>query len=79
MRPACTTNFKIQEHFNDFTEAFVKESAPGNPEVVDGSFALPTRPGLGVTIDEDLIAEHPARRLHFNLFQDEWHRRQAAR
>jgi len=76
---ACTTNFKIQEHFNDFTEAFVKESAPGNPEVVDGSFALPTRPGLGVTLDEDLIAEHPARRLHFNLFQDEWHLRQAAR
>ena len=76
---ACTTNFKIQEHFNDFTEAFVKESAPGNPEVVDGSFALPTRPGLGVTLDEDLIAEHPARRLHFNLFQDDWHLRQAAR
>jgi len=76
---ACTTNFKIQEHFNDFTEAFVKESAPGNPEVVDGSFALPTRPGLGVTLDEALVAEHPARRLHFNLFQDEWHLRQAAR
>ncbi len=76
---ACTTNFKIQEHFNDFTEAFVKESAPGNPEVVDGSFALPTRPGLGVTLNEDLIAEHPARRLHFNLFQDEWHLRHAVR
>jgi galactonate dehydratase len=76
---ACTTNFKIQEHFNDFTEAFVKESAPGNPEVVDGCFALPTRPGLGVTLDEALVAEHPARRLHFNLFQDEWHLRQAAR
>ena len=76
---ACTTNFKILEHFNDFTEAFVKESAPGNPEVVDGCFALPSKPGLGVTLDEDLIAEHPARRLHFNLFQDEWHLRQAAR
>ena len=76
---ACTTNFKIQEHFNDFTEAFVKESAPGNPEVVDGCFALPTRPGLGVTLNEDLIAEHPARRLHFNLFQDEWHLRHAVR
>src|SRR6266550_4009907 len=24
---ACTTNFKIQEYFNDFTEAFVKDSA----------------------------------------------------
>jgi len=76
---ACTTNFKIQEHFNDFTEAFVKESAPGNPEVVDGSFALPTGPGLGVKLNEDLIAEHPAHRLHFNLFQDEWHLRHAVR
>jgi galactonate dehydratase len=76
---ACTTNFKIQEHFNDFTDAFVKESAPGNPEVVDGCFDLPTRPGLGVTLDEALVAEHPARLFHFNLFQDEWHLRQAAR
>jgi galactonate dehydratase len=76
---ACTTNFKIQEHFNDFTEAAVKESAPGNPEVVDGSFALPQGPGLGVTLREEVVAEHPARRLHFNLFQDEWHLRHAAR
>jgi galactonate dehydratase len=74
---ACTTNFKIQEHFNDFTEAAVKESAPGNPEVVDGFFALPQGPGLGVTLREEVVAEHPARRLHFNLFQDEWHLRQA--
>jgi galactonate dehydratase len=76
---ACTTNFKIQEHFNDFTEAAVKESAPGNPEVVDGFFALPQGPGLGVTLREEVVAEHPARRLHFNLFQDEWHLRHAAR
>jgi galactonate dehydratase len=75
---ACTTNFKIQEHFNDFAEAYVKESAPGNPEVVDGSFSLPTKPGLGVTLAEDVVAEHPARRLHFNLFQDDWHMRRAA-
>jgi galactonate dehydratase len=74
---ACTTNFKIQEHFNDFAEAHVKESATGNPEVVDGCFALPTKPGLGVTLNEDVVAEHPAQRMHFNLFQDEWHRRRA--
>ncbi|HEX9364267.1 MAG TPA: mandelate racemase/muconate lactonizing enzyme family protein [Candidatus Dormibacteraeota bacterium] len=74
---AGTTNFKIQEHFNDFTEAAVKESAPGNPEVVDGCFALPQGPGLGVTLREEVVAEHPARRLHFNLFQDEWHLRHA--
>ena len=76
---ACTTNFKIQEHFNDFGDSSVKESAPGNPEVVDGHFDLPSGPGLGVTLNEDVVTEHPAQTLHFNLFQDEWHLRQAVR
>jgi galactonate dehydratase len=74
---ACTTNFKIQEHFNDFGESYVKEAAPGVPEVVDGFFSLPQSPGLGVTLDEDVIREHPRQHVHFNLFADDWHRRQA--
>ena len=74
---ACTTNFKIQEHFNDFAEDYVKAAAPGVPEVVDGHFPLPNGPGLGVTLDEDVIREHPQRKLHFNLFADDWHKRQA--
>jgi len=74
---ACTTNFKIQEHFNDFSEAYVKESAPGNPEVVDGYFALPQGPGLGVTLDEDVIQAHPRQSVYFNLFVEDWHKRQA--
>ena len=76
---ASTPNFKIQEHFNDFAEAHVKLSATGNPEVTDGYFDLPSGPGLGVTLNEEVVLEHPARRLHFNLFKDEWHLRQAAR
>jgi galactonate dehydratase len=76
---ACTTNFKIQEHFNDFAEDFVKAAAPGNPEVVDGYFALPSGPGLGVTLDHDVIAAHPRRQIFFNLFAENWHRRQAER
>lgn len=74
---ACTPNFKIQEHFNDFAEAYVKEAAPGLPEVVDGYFALPQGPGLGVTLDEALIAEYPRQKVHFNLFSDDWHKRDA--
>ncbi|HEY4026643.1 MAG TPA: mandelate racemase/muconate lactonizing enzyme family protein [Candidatus Dormibacteraeota bacterium] len=74
---ACTPNFKIQEHFNDFAEAHVKLAAPGNPEVVDGHFAVPVAPGLGVTLDEDLVRENPMRQLHFDLFADDWHFRQA--
>jgi galactonate dehydratase len=74
---ACTPNFKIQEHFNDFDEPYVKESAPGVPEVVDGYFALPNGPGLGVTLNEAVIREHPEQKIHFNLFADDWHKRQA--
>ncbi len=72
---ACTPNFKIQEHFNDFGEAYVKAAAPGVPEVVDGYFALPAGPGLGVTLDEDVIAAHPRQHAHFNLFADDWQKR----
>ncbi len=74
---ACTTNFKIQEHFNDFCEPYVKESAPGNPEVVDGYFALPQGPGLGVTLNEEVLEAHPIQDVHFNLYAEDWHKRQA--
>lgn len=74
---ASTPNFKIQEHFNDFAEDWVKAAAPGNPEVVDGYFALPQGPGLGVRLDEAVIAEHPREHIFFNLFSENWHRRQA--
>lgn len=76
---ASTPNFKIQEHFNDFAESWVKESAPGNPEVVDGYFALPQGPGLGVQLNRDVVRAHPQQRLFFNLFADNWHLRQAQR
>ena len=67
---ACTPNFKIQEHFNDFDEPYVLDSAPGLPKVVDGYFGLPTGPGLGVVLDEEVIRAHPEQRIHFNLIQE---------
>lgn len=75
---ACTTNFRIQEHFNDFVDSWVREAAagPGYPDVVDGYFPLPGGPGLGVTLNEDFIREHPMRAGHFDLFAENWHRRQ---
>jgi len=72
---ACTPNFMIQEHFNDFADSWVKQAAPGVPEVVDGYFSLPTAPGLGVELNESMFGEHPQIEAHFNLFKDEWHRR----
>ncbi len=76
---ACTPNFKIQEFFNDFADAWVMDAAPGNPVVVDGYFDLPTGPGLGVTFDEAFAAEHPRERVRFDLFQSDWHLRGAER
>jgi galactonate dehydratase len=75
---ACTPNFKVQEHFNDFAEAYVKDAAPGLPEVVDGYFTLPQGPGLGVTLDEAVVAANPRQKVHFNLFSEDWHKRDVA-
>lgn len=75
---ACTPNFKIQEHFNDFADAWIKGAVEEYPEVVDGCFRLPDKPGLGVTLREDFIAEHPRKKVRFNLFEEDWHLRQQA-
>jgi galactonate dehydratase len=73
---ACTPNFKIQEHFNDFVDAWVKDAVIGCPEVRDGYFSLPQGPGLGVTLREDFVAEHPRQGGSLNLFEADWHKRQ---
>jgi galactonate dehydratase len=75
---ACTPNFKIQEHFNDFADSWVKGVATGVPEVdpADGCFPLPTGPGLGIKLNEDFIAEHPSSGAFFDLFQHDWQFRQ---
>ena len=76
---ACTPNFMIQEHFNDFADEHVKQAAPGCPPVVDGAFALPTAPGLGVELDLDFVAAHPSTGAYFDLFREGWEKREGAR
>jgi galactonate dehydratase len=77
---ACTPNFKIQEHFNDFADPWLGDVEPGLPQVDDdGCFPLPTAPGLGVEIDWDAAAEHPREQVHFDLFEQGWERREARR
>ncbi len=72
---ACTPNFKIQEHFNDFADSAIKAVAPGLPEVVDGHFDLPQAPGLGVELDLDALEAFPRQEANFNLFKENWHLR----
>jgi galactonate dehydratase len=77
---ACTPNFKIQEHFNDFADTWLSEVAPGLPEVDDqGFFPLPSEPGLGVQVDWDAADEHPREPVRFDLFAEGWERREARR
>lgn len=74
---ATLTNFKIQEHFNDFADSWIKTIEQGMPEIdpVDGAFPLPTKPGLGITLDEAAAREHPMEAVDFNLFRTGWERR----
>lgn len=76
---ASTTNFRIQEYFNDFADPWVKGSATGVPEVKDGYFELPSGPGLGVELDMDVVEAHPKQDVHFNLFSEGWEKRGARR
>ncbi|KMS83078.1 mandelate racemase/muconate lactonizing enzyme family protein [Prauserella rugosa] len=71
----CTPNFKILEHFNDFADAQIKHVVKGAPQVVDGYFALPDEPGLGVELDTDAAAEFPQQRAHFDLWAEGWEKR----
>jgi galactonate dehydratase len=70
-------NYKVLEHFNDFADPWVFSLVDGAPVVdpADGCFALPTAPGLGVTLKHDVIAEHPRTRVHFNLMAAGWESR----
>jgi galactonate dehydratase len=72
----CTTNLKVQECFDDFSEEWVVEAVPGTPRPKDGYFYPPEAPGLGVSLNEDLIKEHPFKPGFFNMFEANWHMRQ---
>jgi galactonate dehydratase len=59
----CLTlrNGKILEHFNDFADESIKQAGSNYPEVVDGEFRVPDRPGWGVDLNEEFIRAHPPR------------------
>ncbi len=73
-----TPNYKVLEHFNDFADPWVGDLVDHAPRVdpADGCFTLPGRPGLGVRLDHDACAEHPASGAWLRLFQPGWERRQ---
>jgi len=71
----CTPNFKIQETFDDFVEPWVRDAVTGRPEVKDGYFPLPEAPGLGVDLDESVIAAHPPMEGFMDFWKAGWEKR----
>jgi galactonate dehydratase len=57
---AAIPNFLITEYFVNF-EARGREIARPAFEVTDGAITVPTRPGLGIELDEAALARFPAR------------------
>ncbi|QHY93770.1 D-galactonate dehydratase [Streptomyces sp. S4.7] len=74
---ACTPNFKILEHFNDFADAEIKKIVTGAPEVdpETGCFEISHAPGLGVEFDADAAAEFPQQQARFDLWAEGWEKR----
>jgi galactonate dehydratase len=74
---ACTPNFRVLEHFNDFSDPWVAELVDEAPTVsaADGCFPIPSRPGLGVALDHDVCAAHPRTGGLVTLFEPGWERR----
>ena len=74
---ASTPNVRILEHFNDFTDPWVFELVDQAPRIDgNGGFPVPDRPGLGLRLDHDACAEHPATGGVIMLFEEGWERRQ---
>lgn len=72
----CTTNFIIQEAFDEFDVPWRYEVVRGAYRPKRGYFDIPDKPGLGVELDEAACAEHPYRPdAFFNMWGNGWHRK----
>jgi galactonate dehydratase len=70
---ASTPNFMIQENFGDFDVPWRSSLVKGWNPVRDGEFILSDQPGLGLDIDEEVIAKHPYVPNSFpSLWDKEW-------
>lgn len=83
--PLCTTasahaalgmpNLLILETFDALVEGFVFDALPGVLRIEDGHLGLPTAPGLGVRLNDDVFAEHPPTGGFWNMFAEGWETR----
>ncbi len=70
---ATLPNFMIQESFDEFQVSWANEVVINPVEVQNGYIKVPTRPGLGIDINEDKVAEHPAEGVEdMVLYEEAW-------
>jgi galactonate dehydratase len=75
---ACVPNFLIQEHFDPFNEPWTADLVTWRPTIDadTGHLSLPTGPGLGLELVDDVAAAHPYDpNAYLNVYADGWERR----
>lgn len=84
--PLCTTvsvhaalgmpNLKILETFDGLMEDHVFAALPGVLPIEGSQIGLPSGPGLGVELADEVFQEHPPSYGFWNLFEEGWERRE---
>lgn len=66
-------NFLILETFQDYDVTWRKDLVPNMPPVKDGFYDVPSGPGWGIEVDEEVIAAHPEDPdAKLNMFGNDW-------
>jgi galactonate dehydratase len=65
-------NFKVLEVFDEFMEPHVRDAFIGRPRLVDGGYEIPTGPGFGITLDEEVFAANPPRPGAMDFWKHGW-------
>ncbi|HEY3503375.1 MAG TPA: mandelate racemase/muconate lactonizing enzyme family protein [Actinocatenispora sp.] len=72
----ATPNLKILETFDGLLPAYVFDALRGCLPVTDGRLPLPTAPGIGVELVDEVFAEHPPTGGFWNMFAPGWEKRE---
>jgi len=68
-----TSNFFMQEAFHDFDVPWRSDFIGGYTPIENGRWKIPTRPGLGIELDDEAMKAHPPIPNNFpSLWDAEW-------
>jgi galactonate dehydratase len=79
---AAVPNFLVQEHFDAFNEPWTRDLLDWAPELDPrtGHLSLPEAPGIGVSLDLDVAADHPYDpNAYLDVHEPGWERRLGSR